>query len=66
MVGMPGLEIVHEVDYRLLLSLWPTRISDFGDAIVAAACKSRRDVMLATFDRKFLTAAAAVNIKGYF
>jgi predicted nucleic-acid-binding protein len=60
-IAMPGVEIVHQTDFNVLLSLWPAKIADFGDAIVAATGKSVKGATVVTFDAKF---AAAVNTLG--
>ena len=52
-VAMPGIEIVHEVNLKILFSYWPDKIPDYGDAIVASVCSVRKGAMVATFDRKF-------------
>jgi len=64
-IALPGVEIVHTIDYKLLLSLWPAPFSDFGDAILAALCKSRKNTELATFDEKFAKIAAKSGLKTY-
>ena len=63
---MPGIEIVSGLDLAVVSKLWPTRISDYGDAVIAALCKKTRDSAVATFDRKFikeLTSAGIAFIK---
>jgi predicted nucleic acid-binding protein len=62
LIAMPGLKVVHEVDFGLLLSYWPDRIRDYGDALVAAVCKSHKDSRVATFDRKLKSALEAVGL----
>ncbi len=52
-VVMPGIEIVHEINLKILFSYWPDKIPDYGDAIVASVCSVRKGSMVATFDRKF-------------
>jgi len=52
-VAMPGIEIVHEVNLKILFSYWPDKIPDYGDAIVASVCSAGKGTMVATFDRKF-------------
>jgi len=52
-VAMPGIEIVHEVNLKILFSYWPDKIPDYGDAIVASVGTARKRAMVATFDRKF-------------
>jgi predicted nucleic-acid-binding protein len=51
-VDMPGIEIIHEVDFDAVLSYWPDPLPDFGDAVLAWVGKVRRSAIV-TFDRKF-------------
>ena len=53
-VEMPGIEIIHEIDFNAVLSYWPNPIPDFGDAVIASVGKLRRSTIV-TFDRKFIT-----------
>lgn len=64
-VTMPGIEIVHEVNLKILFSYWPDKIPDYGDAIVASVCKDRKKAMIATFDRKFKAALKKLGISVY-
>ena len=64
-VSMPGIEIVHEVDVKTLFSLWPDKIPDYGDAIVACVCTARKSAMIATFDRKFSAALKRLGFPLY-
>jgi predicted nucleic acid-binding protein len=59
---MPGVEIVSGLDLALVSKLWPTQISDYGDAVIAALCKKTRDSAVATFDRKFSKELTAVGL----
>jgi hypothetical protein len=52
-VDMPGIEIIHEMDFNAVLSYWPDPLSDFGDAVTASVGKVRRSAIV-TFDRKFI------------
>jgi predicted nucleic-acid-binding protein len=52
-VDMPGIEIIHEIDFNAVLSYWPDPLSDFGDALIASVGKVRRSAIV-TFDRKFI------------
>ncbi|MEA5112406.1 MAG: PIN domain-containing protein [Geobacteraceae bacterium] len=61
-IVMPGVEVVHDVDFQVLMSLWPTAIPDYGDAIVATVCKSIKGSVVITFDAKFLTAMEKAGI----
>jgi predicted nucleic acid-binding protein len=50
---LPGVEIGHQVSLKTLFKLWPAKVPDYGDAIIAALCKDTRGSSVVTFDRKF-------------
>ena len=52
-ISLPGVEIVHNLNLKTLFTLWPEKVPDYGDAIIAALCKDTRGSSVATFDRKF-------------
>ena len=52
-INLPGIEFVDQVNLRALFELWPEKIRDYGDAIIAAVCRNIRGASVATFDRKF-------------
>jgi predicted nucleic-acid-binding protein len=52
-IAMPGVEIHQQTDFNLLLSFWPSKIADFGDAVVAATAKAVKGAIVVTFDAKF-------------
>lgn len=54
LIAMPGIEIIQEIDFAVLLSLWPDPIPEFGDAVVASAGKTARGATVVTFDRKLI------------
>ncbi len=56
LISMPGVEYAADVDMRTLLSLWPQRIPDYGDAVLAAYCAKNKGTCIATFDRRFRNA----------
>jgi predicted nucleic-acid-binding protein len=53
-VDMPGIEVIHEIDFNAVLSCWPDPIPDFGDAVIATICKITRRSTIVTFDQKFV------------
>lgn len=61
----PGIEIVNDLDHLKLLDIWPAKCADYGDAILLSFCKSRRDVVLATFDQKLISQAQDTGVKIY-
>jgi predicted nucleic acid-binding protein len=62
LVVMPGVMPVTEVNIKTVLSLWPTVIPDYGDAVIAAYCKETKNTAVATFDRKFRKAMSKASI----
>jgi predicted nucleic-acid-binding protein len=50
LVEMPGIEVIQEVDFKTILSWWPDPIPDFGDALIAAAGKTRSGSMIVDSD----------------
>ena len=62
-ISMPGIEIIHDLDFRQLFSYWPQYFNDFGDAIVATVCKDNKGTSVATFDRKFKNTLKKANLE---
>jgi predicted nucleic-acid-binding protein len=56
LVSMPGGEVYQETDFSTLLSYWPAKIMDFGDALLAATAKKIKGAIVVTFDEKFKVA----------
>ena len=52
-INLPGVEIVHQISLKTVFSLWPEKVPDYGDAIIASLCKDIKGASVATFDRKF-------------
>jgi predicted nucleic acid-binding protein len=65
LIDMPGVELVNELDLSRLLTVWPDKCPDYGDAVLLAFCKGHKDIRLATFDRKFAKVSHGVGIKLY-
>jgi predicted nucleic-acid-binding protein len=63
LLALPGLEVMQLVDFNLVLTFWPGQIADFGDALVAAAAKARKEAQVATFDKRLISALNRVRIK---
>ena len=62
-IAMPGVEIKQETDFALLLSLWPAKIADFGDALVAVTGKTTKRAIIVTFDEKFKTSLKKLGME---
>jgi len=65
LLATPGVEVVNDLDHQKLLDIWPMSCADYGDAVLLAYCKGRRDVSLATFDHKLINRAKALGVKVY-
>jgi predicted nucleic acid-binding protein len=52
-IRLPGVEVVHQINLKTLCTLWPEKVPDYGDAIIATLCKDTKGASVATFDRKF-------------
>ena len=60
--ALPGVQMIHTVDFETLLKLWPDKIADFGDAIVAVVCKAEKGARIATFDERFARALRSIGL----
>jgi len=61
-IDLPGVQIIHTVDFEALLEFWPDKIADFGDAIIAVVCKAKKGAKVATFDERFIRALQVVGL----
>lgn len=64
-IEMPGIEIIHKVDFNTLLSLWPDPLPDFGDALIASVGKTMKGSSIVTFDRKFAAVLKSLKLTTY-
>ena len=51
-IAMPGVEVRHDIDLGVILSLWPSHVADFGDAVVVATGKEVKGSVVVSFDEK--------------
>lgn len=63
LISMPGVAIHQETDFSKLLSYWPSTITDFGDALIAATGKSVKGSTIVTFDEKFKSALKKTGLE---
>lgn len=63
LIELPGVEIFQQTDFKVVLSLWPSLITDFGDSLIAATAKSVKGATVITFDEKFKTALNKLGIR---
>jgi predicted nucleic acid-binding protein len=65
LLATPGVEVVNDLDHQKLLDIWLASCGEYGDAVLLAYCKGRRDVSLATFDQKLINQAKVLGVKVY-
>lgn len=61
-IAMPGVEVCLQVDFGAVLSFWPSKIADFGDALIAATGKAMKGTTIVTFDVKFKSALKKLGL----
>ncbi len=61
-LGLTGVELLHHLDYKILLTIWPSPIHDFADAIVASVGRANRNAAIITFDKKLRAALKKLGI----
>ena len=54
LLSLPGVSPVNEVLWTRLLEIWPDRVSDFADAVLAVVTQEARYDSVATFDQRFI------------
>jgi len=61
-LAMPGIELVHEIDFGSVLKLWPNAVPDIGDAIVASLGNLYKGTPIVTFDLRFMRALRRIGV----
>jgi|GEM_PF-5677154 len=62
LISLPGVIYTFDVDMRILLSLWPEKISDYSDAVLASFCKQTKGTQISTFDKKFIRTLTEIKL----
>jgi len=62
-IAMPGVQLFQQTDFPVLLSIWPAKITDFGDAVIAATGKAVKGATIVTFDMKFKSALKQLGLE---
>ncbi|MCC5813956.1 MAG: PIN domain-containing protein [Leptospira sp.] len=58
----PGVTILESFSIYAVLEIWPEKVKDYGDAILAQAGKEL-SIPIATFDKKFISEFNKLGIK---
>ena len=61
-LALPGIQLVHEIDFESVLKFWPESLPDFGDAIVASLGTLYKGSVIVTFDLKFMHALKKLGL----
>src|SRR6266702_1998496 len=43
LIDMPGVELANELAFLRLLTVWPEKCPDYGDAVLLSFCKEHKD-----------------------
>lgn len=62
LLKMPGIEHIQQYTPAEILKLWPHLISDYGDAVIAAASKEL-NYPVYTFDKKFYNQLRKIGLR---
>ena len=65
LIAMPGIEVVHAVDFKTVLACWPDPIPDFGDAVIASVSKTIKRSVIVTFDRQFVDGLKSLGLSSH-
>jgi predicted nucleic-acid-binding protein len=65
LIAMPGIEVVHAVDFKTVLACWPDPIPDFGDAVIASVSKTIKRSVIVTFDRQFVDRLKSLGLSSH-
>ena len=62
LIALPGVQVIHELDFAWVLAHWPGKIADYGDALLAGIAKGRKDAWVATFDNQLISALQQIGL----
>lgn len=60
---MPGVKLSTIFNYKVVFELWPEKIPDFGDAMIASLQKHYPNASVATFNVKFQKALTKISVE---
>ena len=66
LLALPGVISEEELNWNLVLELWPDEIPSFGDAVVASLATSGPYAAVATFDRGLRKKLARLGSSSYW
>lgn len=65
LLQMPGIEVIHDIDFPTILSYWTSTFADFGDAVIASVGLLKKGTVIVTFGRKFAAGLKAIGLAHY-
>jgi predicted nucleic-acid-binding protein len=63
LLKMPGIRLIHEIDFNQVFKFWPVPIKDFGDAVIASIGRNQKGTMIVTFDKKFSETLKSIGLR---
>lgn len=63
LIALPGIVVMSDLPWGLVLELWPVQLPDFADAALVAACRVGDHDAIATFDHAFRRRLPALGIQ---
>lgn len=63
LLDLPGAQVVDGISWMRVLDLWPGKVGDFGDAILAAVALTARVDGVATFDKRFIRQLRTLGVE---
>ena len=66
LLASPGIQPVHETSWSRVLELWPERIQDYADAVLAQITRDSGHDCIATFDQRFIRRLGREGLSVYW
>lgn len=63
LISMPGVYVIHEIDFDTVFKYWPDSIPDFGDAVIASVGIIHKSATIVTFDKKFSSHLSTMGLR---
>lgn len=63
LLALPGVAVADRLPWSIVLGMWPSKVPDLADGILAAVASVLRCDAIATFDRAFRRRLAKLGVK---
>ena len=65
-ITFPGVQLIDDCPWKVVMELWPNRLHSLTDAALAAVALNNRHDAVATFDRKLAKRIQELGVAGYW